>query len=369
MDLEQYRELGLYDPDAPDAESRALILGWLDEHGVSVEQMRRSDAFGSLWSAAGDAAVRPGRSLTLEELCRTTGLDPTLIGQVLTASGLTTAPGDGHRFTELDIDTFTMFGAGVEMFGIEAILEFTRVLGTSMARIAEASVTLFQTTIEAPLRATEPDPISFAETNLAGVQALAMVPRAMDGLFHAHVELAIRRSREAHDGVSPVHARRMAVGFVDLVGFTPLSRTLDERELGALIEHFERQANDLVTLHDGRVVKHIGDEVMFVAVSAAAACRIATALVDAFRSSEHRVTPHGGVAWGSLVTRGGDFYGPVVNLASRVADLAVPDEILVTAEVVGAADGTTDLRFEPAGRRMLKGFDEAVPLWAVTEAQ
>jgi len=103
-----------------------------------------------------------------------------------------------------------------------------------------------------------------------------------------------------------------------------------------------------------------------VAVDAAAACDIALTLVDRFRA-DASVTPRGGLATGTLLMRGGDYYGPIVNLASRVADLAVPREVLVTTEVVADAGGA-GLCFEPAGKRMLKGFDEPVTLYAAGRA-
>ena len=46
-------------------------------------------------------------------------------------------------------------------------------------------------------------------------------------------------------------------------------------ELGDVIDRFEETAHDVVNVRDGRVVKLIGDEVMFVAVDAAAGCDIA----------------------------------------------------------------------------------------------
>ncbi|MBK5289239.1 MAG: adenylate/guanylate cyclase domain-containing protein [Acidimicrobiia bacterium] len=78
------------------------------------------------------------------------------------------------------------------------------------------------------------------------------------------------------------------------------------------------------------------------------------------------MAPHAGIAYGAVLGRGGDFYGPVVNLASRITDIAVPDEILVTEELMETAKSEADLDFEPAGRRLLKGFDEPVPLWSLS---
>ena len=65
--------------------------------------------------------------------------------------------------------------------------------------------------------------------------------------------------------------------------------------------------------------------------------------------------------------RGGDYYGPIVNLAARLAELAVPGELLVTNDVATHAQGDT-VHFEPAGKRMLKGFDEPVALLTVERA-
>jgi adenylate cyclase len=66
------------------------------------------------------------------------------------------------------------------------------------------------------------------------------------------------------------------------------------------------------------------------------------------------------------LSRGGDYYGPVVNLASRIADMAVPNEILVTPDLRERAQTAhTPLTFDPAGRRLLKGFDEPIELFAL----
>ena len=58
-------------------------------------------------------------------------------------------------------------------------------------------------------------------------------------------------------------------------------------------------------------------------------------------------------------THGGDYYGVTVNLASRIADQAVPGEVLTIPEVAAAVPGRA---FHPAGRRLLKGFPEPVEL-------
>src|SRR5438874_1867075 len=173
--------------------------------------------------------------------------------------------------------------------------------------------------------------LALAEANLPAIQALEAIPHGVRTILRAHMETAIRRLRAARREELMPDTVQVTVGFVDLVGYTRLSGQLDARALGTLVERFEAFASDTVAARDGRVVKLIGDEVMFVAVDAAAACDIALTLLERF-ADDPSVTPRGGLARGPALMRSGDYYGPVVNLASRVADLAVPREILVTAE-------------------------------------
>ena len=111
--------------------------------------------------------------------------------------------------------------------------------------------------------------------------------------------------------------------------------------------------------NDTRVVKLIGDEVMFVGLDPDATCRFALTLIDAFR--EDRVIPRGGIVFGEVLFRHGDYYGPVVNRASRIADLAVPGEVLVDRSVAEVATIAT----ESAGRRVLRGFEDPVEVYSL----
>jgi adenylate cyclase len=88
------------------------------------------------------------------------------------------------------------------------------------------------------------------------------------------------------------------------------------------------------------VVKTIGDEVMFAGLAPQVA-RTAIALRDA-------AGPHGlpavrsGIAAGMVVARDGDFYGPVVNLASRLTEIA-PGGVIYASDAVHA-----ELEAEPS---------------------
>ncbi len=87
-----------------------------------------------------------------------------------------------------------------------------------------------------------------------------------------------------------------------------------------------------MTAGGGRVVKMIGDEAMFVADSALDAARIGLALAEAYADDELLSDVRVALAVGPVLVQDGDYYGPVVNLASRVVNMAAPGAVLVTDE-------------------------------------
>jgi adenylate cyclase len=174
----------------------------------------------------------------------------------------------------------------------------------------------------------------------------------------------IRRGRAARLHTGDYTTARLAVGFVDLVGFSSLAQELTPAGLSRLLDDFEDRSFEIIAEHSGQLVKHIGDEIMFVVLEPGSACEIALSLVDAFRE-------RGGLATGDLLTREGDYYGVEVNLASRLADIAVPQEILVSADTKRLAEKDDEddaFAFEPAGRRALKGFATPVEVFSLTRA-
>jgi adenylate cyclase len=365
-DTAEYEARGLYDPSAPNAGDRLALLEWLADRGLGVDEMVDAAATGRLTAIAGDLALRPGNRLTMPEVADETGLTVEEIRRMSLTIGLPVDDPEERIYTPGDAEVFKLFKTAIGLFPETALMQFVRVVGASLARIADAAVSLFLSDVETPITEAQAGELALARAQLDAVGALNLLTDHLETLFRAHMELAIRRNTAARMEASSKVTVYVAVGFVDLVGFTPLSQRLHVRDLHSIVDEFEGSAYDIVTSHGGRVVKLIGDEVMFVVLEPQDACEIALALVDRFAEGEARVTPRGGLAVGEILTRGGDYYGPVVNLASRIADLAVPNEILVTLELRDRAEkGSTSLAFDPAGRRMLKGFDEPVELFAL----
>ncbi|MDQ3107344.1 MAG: adenylate/guanylate cyclase domain-containing protein, partial [Actinomycetota bacterium] len=163
--------------------------------------------------------------------------------------------------------------------------------------------------------------------------------RLLDYVWRRHLQAATRRRLLSDGGRSDRPTVRLAVGFADLVGFTALSQQVSDVELARVVDRFEALAFDEVARHGGRVAKMIGDEVMFVGDDVAAALEAALALADAYADDDVLSDVRVGLAWGDVLAREGDYYGPVVNLASRMVNIALPGAVVIS-EAVHAEVGT-----------------------------
>jgi adenylate cyclase len=122
----------------------------------------------------------------------------------------------------------------------------------------------------------------------------------------------------------------------------------------------------------GREIKHTGDGIMasFPAVSAALACATAIQRSVARHNDEsvagrsHPFHVKVGINAGEPLSEDDDLFGTVVQLASRMCDLAGPDEVLVTNIVRELAAGK-GFRFHDRGTHECKGFEMPVHSWAL----
>jgi adenylate cyclase len=190
------------------------------------------------------------------------------------------------------------------------------------------------------------------------------MPIVFDVLFRSHLLLAQRPYSPTVDQVG-FETQQLIVGFVDLVASAELAEDLSLSELGAVLGAFEQIALDTVTQASGRLVKLIGDEVLFTAPDSAAACRIALDLAAACDAHELLPEARVGLASGSVMLREGDVFGPVVNLAARLVKAAEPSQVVTTEEVARSAG----CEFRPIGRRSLKGIFAEAELVALVRPQ
>src|SRR5262249_29842894 len=172
-----------------------------------------------------------GQDVTLAEIAQQAGLTPERVEEIRLAAGLAPVDPDERLFSADDALGFASFAPAAQVFGEQAARRFSRIAGSSPGRIAGAAVPLFRRAIEGPIRDARGSEVALAEANARGIEILRVVPVALQALFRGHFEAAMQRLRASRPGKS-VDTAVLAVGFVDLVGFTTLARDLEPRDLG-----------------------------------------------------------------------------------------------------------------------------------------
>lgn len=106
-----------------------------------------------------------------------------------------------------------------------------------------------------------------------------------------------------------------------------------------------------------RVVKQIGDAVMFVSPDARAAVATCLDLLEKAEAEDNFPPLRAGVAYGPAVNRWGDWFGSTVNVASRLTARARPGAVLVS-EAVKECAGEDAFAWSAAGEKKLKGLNK-----------
>jgi adenylate cyclase len=185
--------------------------------------------------------------------------------------------------------------------------------------------------------------------------------------WRRHLSAAISRMVTDAEPIENQTGVTRSVGFADLVSFTSLVNRLSERELARLVQRFEALASDVVTAHGGRVIKTVGDEVLFVAIGAAPAAAIALDLVEAMAEDDVLPDVRVAVASGPVLSRLGDVFGTTVNRASRLTAVARPGTVIVDDATAASLASTSGFKMSPLWRRTLRGIGPVTP-WVLRRA-
>ncbi|MGO8876463.1 MAG: adenylate/guanylate cyclase domain-containing protein [Acidimicrobiales bacterium] len=296
--------------------------------------------------------------LTLEEATEQSGLSELDLVRLTRAAGFADPDPGARVLTERFVALAAGMSAVATIFGEDAGYQLLRVLGSSMARVADAVISAFLVNVEPAAQREDPSGLAVARANVEAASLLPFVAATLDALFRQHLLSAQRVAGSSGADLVGFETQHLVVGFVDLVGFTELGEELSVRDLGAMLSNYERLAADAVTAGGGRVIKLIGDEIMYTAPHAVLACTIAVDPVEALR--QHAAIPpvRAGLAGGQVILRDGDVFGPIVNLAARVVKVARPGEVVVTTDVASEAGWAGEAR----GAHTLKGIEGSVEL-------
>ncbi|WP_394941341.1 adenylate/guanylate cyclase domain-containing protein [Psychromicrobium sp. YIM B11713] len=187
----------------------------------------------------------------------------------------------------------------------------------------------------------------------AGVQRMAV--RAQAGLD------ASEEGRDGDEDDAPLPLAR-AVGFADLVSYTTLSRRMNEKTLAQLVQRFENKCAEIISVGGGRLIKTIGDEVLYTAETPIAGAEISLALAQAFTEDEILPQARVSMVWGRILSRLGDIYGPTVNLAARLTALAEPGSVLVDDMTAAALQSDERYVLTPQAVEHVRGFGDVHPI-------
>jgi adenylate cyclase len=351
------------DPDEPLALDSDDMTELLRGVGLGDEQIAAAREDRHLELLAIEHLVVPEPAVyDIDDMVRATGLSADQIQRLWRSLGFAEPqPGD-HLFTEVDVDMLHTISQLVAMGWIddELTVAMARVIGSSLSRIASALIDAVDPA-EPP---TGPDGLPLADDGFAAIAPLLlpMLLQVMDYVWRRHVqaEARARMAREHAEG-DPDHR---VVGFADLVGFTALSQQIDAHELAEVVDRFESIAYDTVNRLGGRVVKMIGDEVLFSVPDEAAAVEIGLSLAETYREDDELSDVRVGLAAGPVLQREGDVYGPVVNRASRIVNIAFPGSVVASSELKEALEDLEGVAWKSIGTRNLKDIGK-VPLFVL----
>ncbi|HZU71691.1 MAG TPA: adenylate/guanylate cyclase domain-containing protein [Acidimicrobiales bacterium] len=300
---------------------------------------------------------------TAEQVAAQAGMNREHSRRLWRAMGFPDAPEDEPFFTELDLEILRSVNGLVTEGAVEVpeLLQLTRATGQAQARAAEAEAkAILERTHAALGPGVEAEAV--ADTAMAAARAVAPdLERYVTYAWRRHFVAAMAREAGA-EGVGA--GAPVVVGFADLVGFTAFSQEAGEAELGQLVDHFEDLAYDLIAGRGGRVIKVIGDEVLFVLDDPVEAARLGLELAEAYSSDPQVPDVRVGLAYGSVLPRAGDVLGAPVNLASRLVNIARPATVLVSSELAERLESEDDLELRTLRPRRLKGIGR-VPVIAL----
>lgn len=274
--------------------------------------------------------------------------------------------GDERAYNEEDVSAIAAVShvLGEGLIDFDLALNVVRGVGLSTARLADWEVgALIQRVEEA-----------FAENANSEFSPTAAADWALDRwgdafeviLLYAwrrHLAAAVARLESTRAIDADPHTTNVTVGFADIVSFTALSNELSREKIGDLVEVFEARCGDVIAANGGRLIKSMGDAVLFVNEDALAAFATAEGIIKVVGRDKRMPDVRMGLATGSVVLRLGDVFGPPVNLAARLTAVARRNRVIIdhqTAELL--PDDQVETRPLPA--RPMRGFGVMEPLTA-----
>jgi adenylate cyclase len=363
-------ELGILRPAAggvfsPGDALRARWLQSLERAGVPLEGLAAAVRDGVLSFSFLDVGAYDrfaGLSgTTFQQLSAQTGIPLELLMVLREAVGFAEPrPEDHLHHNELSVVPLLQLQLA-KGFRPVVIERWLRVYGDSLRRIAETEAAWWNSEVELPLLAsgmTEAEMLQ-AQADL-GSQMTPLIEQVLVAVYHGQQEHAwsqvfVEHVEGALEGAGLYRRldRPPAMCFLDLTGYTRLTQERGDEAAAEVAARLAGLVRRSAQEHGGTPVKWLGDGVMFYFRAPKAAVLAAVEMVEVV-GRQGLPPAHVGIHAGPVVYQEGDYFGRTVNLAARIAEYARPGEVLVSQEVVDAADAAP-VSFVEIGPVELKG--------------
>jgi adenylate cyclase len=316
-----------------------------------------------VWKAVSDALLgKP--ELTGSEVAPLAGVTGDEGRRFWQALGFPAVPVGEASFTKRDVAALGHIAnliAGDDSPDREMLMQMARATGQALSRVAHMHVLSIAERVDGIARSPELSNNEAADRIAELAESLVRSHEPFLGyIWRRHLVAAISHivaSASDHNGKE----EGVTIGFADLVDFTAASQQLSETELAEAVDHFESIVYQEVPDRGGRVVKTLGDEVMFSHSDVRAAAEIALALATACEADE--ILPHVrvGMAFGTALAFEGDLYGPIVNLAHRLVGVARPGTVIVSDDFASRLDDDESFELVEIRDVKLKGIGRTKP--------
>ncbi|EGJ73795.1 putative adenylate cyclase [Streptomyces sp. Tu6071] len=330
-----------------------------------------------------EALLGGARRWTRREVAELAGIPGERTERIWKALGFPTADDKARVFTDADVEALRvgerLIAAGLMTEHSETAM--ARALGHHLSRLAEWQV-------DTLLAWLEPDDLPEGGEGALATHALALLPEMellQRHVWRRHLAARTQRARaetrygsSAARGTRPARAasssasraehlppgdaglRTLAVGFTDMVGYTRLTRAPSSTDFMRVLDSFEELTSSAVVDGGGRSVKTIGDEILYVCESPAAAASIALELA-AGSGTGQLPTVRTGLAYGEVLHRFGDVYGAVVNVAARLTSLARSGTVLIDTALASELHGCAHYELTALRPVSVRGYSRLRP--------
>ena len=355
---------------------RIRLYQGLERTGLPLEAIREAlDAgelsFGWLDNPLYDL-IAPLGQRSFRDVAAETGIPLELLRVLREAIGFALPePEDRMREDELRVVPLIqkLVSSGFPTSVLDRLLH---VYGDALRRIAEVEADWWHSYVVLPRLASGMTEVEMHEATLRfGVELAPLLEQAILAVYHAHqehtwTENLIGEIEDALDrtGLRSRLIKPPAICFLDISGYTRLTEERGDEAAAELAARLTPLVQRPAERHGGKVVKWLGDGVMFHFREPTGGVTAALEMIDAI-SAAGLPPAHVGLHTGPVVFQGGDYFGRTVNLAARIGERAAPGQVLVTQEIVDRVV-PEGIAFEPIGAVELKGVSEPVVLHAVT---